>query len=260
MTSSILAKYRPPGYILATCFVSIAGLLNGYDTGSIGAVTEMPQFETTFGHLSPGLRGLTVSIVMLAGVFPSFYAGQLADRFGRLSVISAGAAILTIGCLLQASASRLPVFILGRALSGVGQGTWMSALAVYITEIAPSARRGMLVSAPQLMSTTGVCVGYFTCYASIRLPSSLAWRATFIIQAILGLVLAVGCYFLPQSPRWLLLNNQRDKAVHAIQRLDFGAAEAEKDLLGPAATAAAELSMRARKPGPVESLLSLIHI
>lgn len=101
-----------------------------YDTGSIGAVTEMPYFEKTIGGLSPFLRGFTVSLIMLTGAVPSFFAGQLADRFGRLTIVSAGALVFVLGAILQGAASVLGVFLAGRALCGLGEGLWLSNMAV----------------------------------------------------------------------------------------------------------------------------------
>jgi hypothetical protein len=83
----------------------------------------------------------------------------------------------------------------------------------------------------------------------------LCKAAPYIIQAILGLVLATMPIILPQSPRWLLLHGHRDKAIIALKRLDFSAVEAEKDLLGPAA----EQQMAVRQPGPVEGLTMLFR-
>ncbi|KAI5241010.1 general substrate transporter [Aureobasidium subglaciale] len=209
---------RPPGYVLSAITISLGGFLNGYDTGSIGAVTEMPYFASSIGELSPFLRGFTVSLIMLTGAFPSFFAGQLADRFGGLAVVAAGALVFTIGAALEGSANKLAMFLVGRALCGIGEGLWLSNVSVYITEIAPSAR-----------------------------------RAPYIIQAILGLCLTTMPFILPQSPRWLLLHGQRDKAIRELKRLDFSAIEAEKDLLGPAA----EQQMASSQPGAVEGLTML---
>ncbi|KAG2168610.1 hypothetical protein JADG_008349 [Aureobasidium aubasidani] len=246
---------RPPGYVLAAGMVSLGGFLNGYDTGSIGAVTEMPYFTSSIGELTPFLRGFTVSLIMLTGAFPSFFAGQLADRFGRLAIVAAGALVFAIGAALEGCANKLAMFLVGRALCGIGEGLWISNITVYITEIAPSARRGMLVSMPQFMANAGICVGYFTCYGSVQIESSFSWRAPYIIQAILGLVLATTPFILPQSPRWLLLNGHRDRAIKELKRLDFSAVEAEKDLLGPAA----EQQMSFRQPGAVEGLTRLFR-
>ncbi|GAB7341820.1 hypothetical protein MBLNU457_g0145t2 [Dothideomycetes sp. NU457] len=226
---------KPPGYVTASSVVSIAGFLGGYDTGSIGAVTEMPFFLAQVGDLSPIMRGITVAMIMLTGIFPAFFVGQLADRYGRLAIISTGAFLFAIGGIMQAGASTLTVFNIGRALYGLGMSTWLSTVAVYISEIAPSARRGTLVAVPQLMTTFDICAGYFTCYGSSHLESNCSWRMPAIISTVLAGILSGSCFFLPQSPRWLLWHNQRDKAIREMERLDFNRVEAEKDFLGPAA-------------------------
>ncbi|CAN9476201.1 unnamed protein product [Alternaria alternata] len=63
-----------PGYALASTFVALGGILNGFDTGSVGAITEMPSYTGTFGHLSPTMRGFTVSLIMLCGAIPATIA------------------------------------------------------------------------------------------------------------------------------------------------------------------------------------------
>ena len=103
----------------------------------------------------------------------------------------------------------------------------------YITEISPAARRGTLVSLPQFMATIGVCTGYFTCYGSIHIDSSIAWRVPFIIMGILAVILAGSCVYLPKSPRWLQINGRRGEALRAVERLGISSAEAEKDIFTP---------------------------
>ena len=107
----------------------------------------------------------------------------------------------------------------------------MCFLCRYITELAPRRRRGMLVSVPQFMATAGICAGYFTCYGTIDIASSIAWRLPFIIMAVLAIILAVSCLYLPSSPRWLLLRGRRDDAVQNSERLNISKAEVEKDIL-----------------------------
>lgn len=131
--------------MIASVLVSLGGILNGYvaihvvnlclyhssfDTGSIGAVTEMKYFSSTFGELTPTMRGFTVSLIMLTGAVPSFFAGQLADRYGRLSIVMAGALVFATGAVLQGAAYQLPMFLVGRALCGFGEGLWLSNVSV----------------------------------------------------------------------------------------------------------------------------------
>lgn len=93
-------------------------------------MTEMSYFSDSIGELSPFLRGFTVSLIMLTGAFPSFFAGQLADRFGRLAIVAAGALVFTIGATLEGAASKLGMFLAGRALCGIGEGLWLSNVSV----------------------------------------------------------------------------------------------------------------------------------
>lgn len=220
-----------PNYVVASMAISLAGLLNGLDTGSIGAITAMSQFRDSVGHLSPSLVGFTVSLIMLTGTIPSVFAGHVADRFGRLKVVLAGAIVFLIGVILQGTSSTLPQFLFGRALAGSGQGIFLSNVSVYICEIAPVRSRGMLAGMPPFMATAGVCVGYFVCYGTVGIKSSMAWRLPYIVQGITALSLSIGCLTLPESPRWLLLKGKRDMALHSLQRLDFSMVEAERDIL-----------------------------
>ncbi|KAI9723471.1 MAG: hypothetical protein M1828_004201 [Chrysothrix sp. TS-e1954] len=229
--SDLWKRWKPAGYVLASLTLSLGGLANGYDTGSIGGVVVMDQFHDVFGELSPTMHGFTVSFVMLAGSFSSLFAGQMADRIGRLPTIGIGAVILLLGQIFQGAAFWLPMFLVGRMLAGLGQGFLIGNIAVYIAELAPSARRGVLVSTFQLMVVTGICLGYFTCYGTVKLPSSLAWRIPYIIQGSMAIILAISCRFIPESPRWLMLHNRREKAMEAIEKLDIHREEAEKDIL-----------------------------
>jgi MFS family permease len=123
---------------------------------------------------------------------------------------------------------------------GIGQGFALTNIGVYICEIAPSRSRGKFVSLPQFGAAIGVCVGYFSCYGSIHIKGDMSWRLPYILQAALAVLWATGSFFLPESPRWLILHGRRSQAMEELKKLDFGTAEAEKDVLRPVETAAAE--------------------
>ena len=92
----------------------------------------MPHFELTFGAPTPAMRGFVVSFLMLMGAVPAFFAGQLADRYGQLSVVMMGSTVFTLGAVLQGAASTLPMLLVGRALAGLGEGIWLSNVSVYV--------------------------------------------------------------------------------------------------------------------------------
>ncbi|KAK0934153.1 hypothetical protein LTR29_014267 [Friedmanniomyces endolithicus] len=225
------SRLTPAGYTIASLAVSLGGILNGYDTGSVGAVVTMPQFTETMGEISPSLLGFTVSVIMFAGAIPSFLSGPPADRYGRLAVVATGAVSFVVGAVLQASAFSLAQFIVGRVFAGAGEGLFLGVMNVYICEISPSARRGTLASLPQLFSVLAMCAGYFTAYGSVKIQSSIAWRLPFVIMAVIAVAMAITCFLLPPSPRWLVLRGRREEAVAVVHRLGIQHAEAEKDIL-----------------------------
>lgn len=243
-TPASMAPKSPPGYILASLAISIGGLINGYDTGSIGAVISMSQFKASIGALSPTLVGFTVSLIMLAGAVPSVFAGWLADHHGRLKTILLGSVLFCIGALLQGTAYGLPQFLLGRTVAGLGEGVFLSNVSVYISEISPTKSRGVLSGLPQLMCTTGVCAGYFTCYGSVYLrESSMAWRLPFIVMVAMSVVLIGCCARLPESPRWSMSRGDQPAALDALRRLDFSMVEAERNFMSSAAVAEQRVSL-----------------
>ncbi|KAI1373287.1 putative MFS sugar transporter [Hypoxylon crocopeplum] len=231
MASPPTHPYFAPRYVMAAVAVSLGGLLNGYDTGSIGAITHMSQFTESLGQLSATMLGITVSIIMLTGTLPSVFAGHFADKFGRITAIIPGAVLFGVGALVQCLAKSLGQFIAGRAIAGFGQGIFLSNISVYICEIAPLRHRGALTGLPQFMATAGVCAGYFTCYGTVNIQSDMAWRLPYILQCTFSAILAWSCLLLPDSPRWLILHGRQAEARRVLDRLDLDVAEAERDFL-----------------------------
>lgn len=100
---------------------------------------------------------------------------------------------------------------------------------VYIAEISPTSIRGPLTTGPQLLVTLGIMTGYFTCYGSSGIRSSLSWRTPFILLASLSMILSTASvFFLPPSPRWLTQRGRQAEAEEAWDKLCVGRAEREK--------------------------------
>lgn len=99
----------------------------------------------------------------------------------------------------------------------------------YICEISPPSRRGPLATGPQLLITFGLVIGFFTCYGTARIDSSLSWRLPFIILACFSGIFAISTLtWLVPSPRWLTLRGRGDEASAAWDVLGVGHAEREK--------------------------------
>lgn len=101
-----------------------------FDTGSIGSITEMPVFQSDIAVMTPTMRGLTVSFLLLAGTIPSLFAGLLADKFGHLHIVLLGALWFTFGAALEAGATNLAMLLIGRGFVGIGEGLYLGNLNV----------------------------------------------------------------------------------------------------------------------------------
>ncbi|KAI5799038.1 general substrate transporter [Geopyxis carbonaria] len=223
-----------PPYVWCAAFTSIGGFVFGFDTGSIGPVTLMPAFKSTFGTLTPTIQGLLVSSILLPAALSSLLAGPLSDRFSRTHTISAGATLFSLGALICAlsglrTPSLAPLFV-GRCIAGLGEGLFLSPITVYTLEISPRAARGRVAGLCQLFISTGIMVGYFTCYGTLQHKPALSWRTPFVVQIATSTLLAAGAPWLPHSPRWLLLVGRRPAAAAALTTLGVPNAEAAEVL------------------------------
>jgi MFS family permease len=168
----------------------------------------------------------------------SLFAGNISDSLGRTRSIAIGALIFAIGATLEAVSVTLGMFIAARCVVGFGQGTYLATVVVYVCEIAPPRFRGPLATTVQLFITAGLCIGYFTCYGTVKIDSSLSWRFPLALQAGISMFLSLAAFFyLPQSPRWLTMKGRKEEASLAWDRLGVSSAEREKDQLqnGPLA-------------------------
>lgn len=96
-------------------------------------------------------------------------------------------------------------------------------------EISPKESRGRILSIVQLFISCGIAIGFFICYGSVNIHSSLSWRLPFILQTAISVVIAIGCVFLPFSPRWLMHKGRTEEADRVLDYLDKRMAEAEKE-------------------------------
>ncbi|GGW72316.1 MFS transporter [Streptomyces lucensis JCM 4490] len=206
---------------LTVCVASVGGLLFGYGTGVIAGA--LPLVTADYG-LSSWSQGAAVSAALLgaAGTAPS--SGRLADRFGRLPVIGTAAGVYAVGSLVSAAATGAASLLAGRFLIGLSLGATSFAVPLYISEIAPPARRGSLVTLNQLMITVGLLLSYVGAYA---LEPSGAWRFMLGIGIAPALLLLAGVCLVPESPDWLRSRGHDARAATA--RLGLGPAD------GPAA-------------------------
>ncbi|KAL8792634.1 MAG: hypothetical protein Q9195_004762 [Heterodermia aff. obscurata] len=199
----------------------------------------MPAFKSTFGPLSSSLEGIIVSSLLISATLVSLFAGAISDTLGRTRSLAIGALLFAMGAAVEAAAVNLGMFITGRCVVGFGEGVFLSTLVVYVAEIAPPRQRGPLCTVVQLFITLGLVLGFFVCYGTVNIDSSLSWRIPLAFQSGIAFVLSIASFFyLPQSPRWLAYKGRKEEASLAWDKLGVSGAEREKDLLNDSAVPA----------------------
>ena len=187
-------------------FGALGGTLFGYDTGVIsGAIL----FINEDFALTPFLKGLVVASILIGAAVGAAGAGPLSDRLGRRNLILIAAAIFTVGAIGAALAPDTGVLIFFRVVLGLAVGAAALTVPLYLSEVAPTEIRGAISSLNQLMITMGILLAYIV---DAILASAGAWRWMLGLAAIPSIVLLIGMYFMPETPRWLVSRHREDDA------------------------------------------------
>jgi sugar porter (SP) family MFS transporter len=196
---------------------AIGGFLFGYDTGVIGGALLFMQKDLNLN--SHAQQQLTVAILLLGAIVGALIAGWLAEKISRRRTkIIAGVVYITgaIGCALAQTYWQI---LAGRFWLGLAVGTASFVAPMYIAELVPPRIRGGVVSFNQLMVTLGILVAYIVDWGFAGLPNN--WRWMFALAAIPGAALAIGMYFMPFSPRWLVQVGREDEARELLETYRF---------------------------------------
>ncbi len=208
--------------IIASIIAGISGLLFGYDTGVISGAMLFLQKDF---NLDASQQGIVVSILLLGAAIGAIGIGKFADALGRKRLLYITSVLFIVGSFGLANASSVNDLYLYRFILGLSIGVASFAAPSYISEIAPAHLRGRLVSMFQLAIVVGILATYIVNYFAAN--SIDPWRHMFLIGVYPAVVLLVGLFFLPDSPRWLLLKGRDEEAVKALVKLRGNSYQAE---------------------------------
>lgn len=197
----------------AVAVAALGGLLFGYDTGVISGAILFVQNQFS---LSASMEEIVVSSVLVGAVMGAVMGGALTDRFGRRGMIILAGIIFTISAIGTALAPTVAWLIAARVVSGIAIGIASFISPMYIAELVPSKVRGSLVAVNMLAITTGIVVAYLVDYAFSGMQG---WRYMFGLAAIPSIILVLGMWRLPDSPRWLISKSRVNEARRVLQRV-----------------------------------------
>lgn len=194
---------------------AIAGLLFGYDTGIIsGAILFIKKdFD-----LSPSQVGMVVSAVLLGALIGSAFCSKITDRLGRRGSLMIASGLFVLASLGAAMSDDAHELMITRLFLGIAIGISSLTAPLYLAEIAPAKSRGFLVSLNQLAVTVGILGAYCVNYV---LSLEGAWRLMLGLGAVPGAMLGISLFFLPESPRWLILRGQKEKAKDMLTQAEI---------------------------------------
>ncbi|MDN3549179.1 sugar porter family MFS transporter [Mucilaginibacter aquaedulcis] len=181
--------------------VALGGFLFGFDTAVISGAEKSIQ---QFWHLSVMQHGLTISIALIGTVIGSLLGARPSDIFGRKNTLYFVAAAYLLSSIGTALAGNWYLFLMFRLLGGLGVGISSITAPIYISEVSPADRRGRLVGLFQFNVVLGILISYLSNYL-ISQGGEESWRWMLGVQAIPSLLFIILIYFIPESPRWLIL-------------------------------------------------------
>ncbi|RKP26218.1 general substrate transporter, partial [Syncephalis pseudoplumigaleata] len=198
----------------------LGGFLFGFDIGVIGGCIAMDSFNDVFPIKGDELlTGFVVSSLTIGCFVGALLTSYLADRLGRKISCISGAAIFTLGALLQTVARQIEVLIAGRAIAGLSIGILSTVVPLYLSEVAPKEQRGRLVTAQQLTVTIGILISFLVNFGTSYLEGEQTFRIPFGIQMVFSVGMMGAMLFLPYSPRWLIAHGRTKEAETALRRV-----------------------------------------
>ena len=221
--------------ILISCVATIGGFLFGFDSGVINGTVD--GLKQTFQSSSAG-TGFEVASMLLGCAFGAFFAGRLADLWGRRTVLIISAVLFLLSALGAGMADTSLVFITARVLGGFAVGAASVMSPAYIAEVASARYRGRLATVQQIAIISGLfCAflsNYFLAKAAGASTEALwlgheAWRWMFWMQTFPSAIFLLLLLFIPESPRYLMVKGRKQDALKVLTRL-YGAQEANAKL------------------------------
>ncbi|KAI6254478.1 hypothetical protein MCOR27_010748 [Pyricularia oryzae] len=200
----------------------------GIDFGLIGGLQAMPGFLKIFGHPAPHLlpkigwnlspvRQQLISSLMTLGAFASSVcAGPAAARLSRRWCLWIASVLCCVANVMMMVTEDINVLYVGRLVIGLANGWFMTFSQLYIQETSPAKYRGLFLAAFQFCTSFGTLVGTVINWATAPIPNKNAYLIPLGLIYIVPVILCITMVFIPESPRWLILQDRIDEGTAAL--------------------------------------------
>ncbi len=225
MTDNLNSQANYGFVILISCVATIGGFLFGFDSGVINGTVD--GLRTAFNSDSMG-TGFNVASMLLGCAAGAAAAGRLADWYGRRTMMMVAAVFFIVSAWGSGIATGSVEFILYRVLGGLAVGAASVMAPAYISEVAPAAVRGKLATIQQVAIISGLTAAFFSNYFLAEISGSAlnefwwgyeTWRWMFWIELFPAALFFVGLFFIPESPRYLVVQGRNEDAAKVLTSL-----------------------------------------
>jgi MFS transporter, SP family, sugar:H+ symporter len=226
---AIAKDYRTGRVVGFAATAALGGFLFGYDSAVINGATS--AIKSLFG-LSDLAIGFVVSIALIGSAIGAWFAGTLADRFGRRRVMLVAASLFLIAAIGQAFPVGIVDLMFWRFIGGAGIGMASVMAPMYIAEIAPADIRGRMGALQQLAIVVGIfatgLVNYVVLLSAggdarnVWLLGLEAWQWMFLSMVIPAVVYGLLVLRIPESPRYLVAIGEPVRAAEVLRTIYTG--------------------------------------
>ena len=240
-------------YVLFLAFVAaLGGILFGYDTAVISGTTADVTSQFALSEMS---KGWYVGCALVGSIIGVACAGMLSDFLGRKKTLLIAAVLFSvsaIGCCFCTGFNDLVIY---RIIGGLGIGVVSIVSPMYISEISPARIRGTMVGLYQLAVTMGLLLAYlvnflilkngegaqFSSAFAQKYFSSEMWRGMLGSESVVTILFLVIAFFIPESPRWLIVSGRDNDAMKVFRRLKTDEQGALEEFTATKASIAGEI-------------------
>ncbi len=214
--------------LLISLVATIGGFLFGFDSGVINGTVD--GLQTAFQSDSVG-TGFNVASMLLGCAVGAFFAGRLADLYGRRALLIVAAAFFIVSAWGSGVAGTSFEFVIYRVIGGLAVGAASVMSPAYISEVSAAHYRGRLATVQQIAIIGGLFAAFLSNYLLAKFAGAStqplwagheAWRWMFWMEIAPATLFLVALVFIPESPRFLVVKKRNAQALEVLTKL-YGA-------------------------------------